>query len=108
MKGEQNEISQDKLDHLLTVINDVLAERQRQDEKWGEQNHELSKWTGIIGEEYGELCEAINETVFDNGPEERAKGGYENMRREAIHVAATAIEFIEMLDRMVKRDEKGD
>ena len=81
------------------VIKAVLAERQRQDEKWGEQNHLPQFWTGILGEEYGELCQAINETVFDNGEEERKKGGYENMFREAIHVAAVAVGFLECLER---------
>ncbi len=81
------------------VIKSVLAERQRQDEKWGEQNHLPQFWAGILGEEYGELCQAINETVFDNGEEERKKGGYENMRKEAIHVAAVAVGFLECLER---------
>lgn len=78
------------------VINAVLMERTRQDAKWGEQNHQIQYWTGILGEEYGELCEAINETVFDNGSD---KGGYDNMRTEAIHVAAVAIGFLECLER---------
>jgi len=77
----------------------VLTERQRQDTKWGEQNHPPHYWTGILGEEYGELCEAINETVFNNGPTERPKGGYDNMRKEAIHVAAVAVGFLECLER---------
>lgn len=81
------------------VIKAVLAERQRQDEKWGEQNHPPQFWTGILGEEFGELCQAINETVFNNGEEERKKGGYENMRKEAIHVAAVAVGFLECLER---------
>ena len=78
------------------VITAVLLERKRQDSKWGEQNHPPHYWTGILGEEYGELCEAINETVFDNWSD---KGGFENMRREAIHVAAVAIGFLECLER---------
>lgn len=78
------------------VIKDVLKERQRQDNKWGEQNHPPHFWTGILGEEYGELCEAINETVFDNGTD---LGGYENMKKEAIHVAAVAIGLLECLER---------
>jgi len=80
------------------AINDIRIERARQDEKWGEQNHFPQFWTGILGEEYGEFCEAVNETVFDNG-EGRTKGGYENMRKEAIHVAAVALGFIECLER---------
>lgn len=79
------------------IIQDIIKERQRQDKKWGEQNHEPQLWTGILGEEYGELCEAINETVLYNIP--TVKGGYENMRTEAIHVAAVAIGFLECLER---------
>lgn len=88
---------------MLKVINDVIRERKRQDDKWGEQNHDPIVWQGILGEEFGELCQAINETHFDNGPEERKKGGYVNMRTEAIQVAAVAVSFIEYLDRENKR-----
>ncbi|MBP3037958.1 MazG-like family protein [Bacillaceae bacterium Marseille-Q3522] len=77
----------------------VINERHRQDEKWGEQNHNAPVWLGILGEEFGELCQAVNETWFDNGPEARKKGGYENMRAEAIQVAAVAVSFVECLDR---------
>jgi len=86
------------------AIDAVLAERQRQDAKWGQQNHDPVYWLGILGEEFGELCQAINETVFDNGPEERKKGGYTNMRAEAVQVAAVAVAFVEMLDRRYGED----
>ena len=86
------------------VIQDILTERQRQDKKWGEQNHPPQFWTGILGEEFGELCEAINETVFDNGTD---KGGYENMKKEAIHVAAVAVGFLECLERNFGLNKKA-
>lgn len=79
-----------------TIIDSVLAERERQDKKWGEQNHIPPIWLGILGEEFGELCEAVNETGFSYGTE---LGGYENMKREAIQVAAVAIGFLECLER---------
>lgn len=82
-----------------SALHAVIEERQRQNVIWGEQNHDPVYWLGILGEEFGELCQAINETVFDNGPEERKKGGYHNMRAEAVQVAAVAVAFIEMLDR---------
>lgn len=82
-----------------SAISSVIAERERQDAKWGEQNHYPSVWLGILGEEFGELCQAVNETWFDNGPEERAKGGFDNMRAEAVQVAAVAVAFVEYLDR---------
>lgn len=37
----------------------VLAERARQNEKWGEQNHQLAVWLPILVEEVGELASAI-------------------------------------------------
>lgn len=84
---------------LRTAIDAVMSERARQDAKWGEQNHEPQLWMGILMEEVGELAQAVNETVFDNGPGERAKGGYENMRAEAVQVAAVALSIVECLDR---------
>lgn len=85
----------------------VLEERNRQDAKWGEQNHEQSVWLGILTEELGEYAQAINETVFDNGPDERAKGGIENMYRELSHVAAVAIAAMECLIRQANPDYPG-
>ncbi|MNW53170.1 hypothetical protein D3C74_307210 [compost metagenome] len=82
-----------------SAIQSVIHERARQDAKWGQQDHEPMAWMGILGEEFGELCEAVNETYFNNGPEARKKGGYENMRTEAVQVAAVAISFIQALDR---------
>jgi len=79
-----------------TIIDAILAERERQDKKWGEQNHVPPIWLGILGEEFGELCQVVNETGFNNGTE---LGGYENMKREAIQVAAVAIGFLECLER---------
>lgn len=92
---------------LLTEIQleAIRMERERQDAKWGEQNHEPPKWLGILGEEFGELCQAVNETVLDSATK-RERGGYENMRREAIHVAAVAVGFLECLDRQVIRGAK--
>lgn len=84
----------------------IDIERNRQDAKWGEQNHPPQFWTGILGEEYGEYCQAVNETVFDNGPDERLKGGYDNMMRELTHVAAVAIGAMECLMReKIRQDE---
>lgn len=77
------------------VFKSVLYERYRQDNKWGYQNHALERWATILGEEYGEFCKAINETIFIDG----TNGGYAIMKKEAIHVAAVAIAFIEHLEK---------
>lgn len=83
----------------------VNQERNRQDEKWGEQNHAPQYWTGILGEEFGEYCQAVNETVFDNGAEARKKGGYDNMMKELAHVAAVAVGAMEALMRQRIREQ---
>ncbi len=84
------------MDNRMKVLEWVNSERDRQESKWGEQNHKPTDWVSILGEEYGEFCQAVNETVFDNGTN---KGGYENMKTEAIHTAAVAIAFVECLER---------
>lgn len=57
------------------------------------------------GEEYGEYCQAVNETVFNNGEEARKLGGYENMMMELTHVAAVAVGAMEALMRKRAREE---
>lgn len=83
----------------------VNQERNRQDAKWGEQNHPHQYWTGILGEEFGEYCQAVNETVFDNGAEARKKGGYDNMMKELTQVAAVAVRAMEALMRQRIREQ---
>jgi NTP pyrophosphatase (non-canonical NTP hydrolase) len=54
----------------------VQKERERQDRKWGVQNHEPLKWLAILGEEVGEVNKAALE------------GCYSDMREELVQVAA--------------------
>lgn len=73
----------------------IQAERIRQLEKWGDQSstHPF-EWMSILGEEYGELCEAVNETFFRNGAHPN-RGGYDKIIKEAVQVAAVAVALIE-------------
>ena len=54
----------------------VILERQKQDQKWGEQNHYPVRWITILGEEFGELCNATLE------------GNQTALEKELIQVAA--------------------
>ena len=83
------------------AIVDVIAERKRQDNKWGEKNHKPEKWVAILGEEFGELCQSVVETIFDNPVPDGGvyAGGFDNIRKEAIHVAAVAVAMVECIDR---------
>jgi NTP pyrophosphatase (non-canonical NTP hydrolase) len=77
------------------ILADILHERQCQDERWGEQNHQDSIWMLIHGEEYGEVCKAILESSFGNESKE-------NIREELVQLAATCIAHIECIDRRNK------
>ncbi len=69
------------------IISEIVDERERQDEKWGEQNHVPLKWLAILGEEVGEA----NKAVLD--------GDVDNLREELVQIAATAVAFLQSLER---------
>ncbi len=64
----------------------IRAERKRQDEKWGEQNHQDQKWLTILLEEFGELAEAIL-----NEPERGVE--------ELVQIAAVSVAWLEAIER---------
>lgn len=71
-------------DKILDMIRD---EREKQDDKWGEQNHHPLKWMSILMEEVGEASKAILEE--DNV----------NYVDELIQVAAVVVAMIESHQR---------
>lgn len=78
----------------------VAEERKRQFELYGDQSgRSFYEFLSILGEEYGELCEAVSETFMDGRHPER--GGLDNIRKEAVHVAAVAVQFIEVIQRRI-------
>ena len=83
------------------ILVEVLGERKRQIEKWGEQNHDPIWWLGVLMEEVGEFAKAIIETKF---PSFGSSGGIENIRTEAIHIAAVAVATVECMDRSRRAD----
>ena len=70
----------------MEVLEEVMEERKRQDELWGEQNHDDGIWLAILVEEVGEVANDINE---------RSK----ELREELIQVAAVAVSWVESIDR---------
>lgn len=80
---------------LISAIDAIVSERRHQIEKWGaDTDNSPFEWMSILGEEYGELCEAVNETFFRN-PTHPELGGYEKIIKEASQVAAVAAAIIE-------------
>ena len=41
-----------------TIINEIIDERIEQNRRWGAQGHDPFVWLAILGEEYGEACQA--------------------------------------------------
>lgn len=71
----------------------IIAERDRQDAKWGPQDHSLPEWLAILMEEVGELAAAILGHRFGNDDHPEL-----DWKKEAIQVAAVALSMIEQYD----------
>jgi len=71
----------------------VLAERERQDAKWGyPQNNTPFEWVSILTEEVGEFAQAVNDAYIRNAPTHEQ---IEQLRTEAKHVSAVAMSILE-------------
>ena len=77
---------------MTGALASVLAERERQDAKWGEQNNDPFVYLTVLMEEVGELAQAALHTRFGG----HAAAG---LREEAVHTAAVALAIVECLDR---------
>ncbi|EMJ94837.1 MazG-like family protein [Leptospira alstonii] len=77
------------------IIQEILGEREKQDQKWGEQNHKPMEWVAILGEEVGEVNKAALEAYFRY----KGKEDYSEYRKELVQVAAVALAMIECFDR---------
>ena len=69
------------------VVSSILIERQKQDDKWGAQNHDVYKWLAILGEEVGEANKAALEDSRDD------------LINELIQIGAVTVAMIESLKR---------
>jgi len=89
------------------ILNEIKKERERQDEKWGEQNHNLVEWSAILAEEFGEASKEALEYHFASQelnpslPENRKvfRNKLKALRIELIQTAAVAVSFIESIER---------
>ena len=84
----------DKKDYFLMtdILNDIRLERLSQDEKWGRQRHRYGVWLAILGEEFGEVCEAMQ-----IGMQSEKKTDANNLYEELIQVAAVACAIAEQV-----------
>lgn len=94
---------------ILGVLPEIAAERERQDEQWGEQNHPDGTGPGfaIDAKRARHSCnlaatlglvsyrDILNEEVY----EAFAESDPDKLRHELVQVAAVAVAWIEKLDR---------
>lgn len=80
------------------IPNEVITECQRQNNKWGEQNHNPIEWFAILSEETGELAKEVVELHFANDYD-KAFPHLVNYRKELIQVAAVSLQMLKCLDR---------
>jgi NTP pyrophosphatase (non-canonical NTP hydrolase) len=72
------------------VINKIIAERKRQDEKWGSDRMLADyEWLTILVEEVGEVAKAMLE-------------GSPTVNEELVQVAAVAVAWLECMQRRAK------
>ena len=74
------------------IFEQIREERERQDAKWGEQNHLPFVWCSILGEEVGEVNKAALEYYFANIP-------IDDYKKELVQVAAVAVAMLECIER---------
>lgn len=70
------------------IFNQILAERARQDEKFGEQLHTPPEWVMIIAEEMGEVAKEALEYHFNSK-------SLDNYLTELVQLAAVCCNAIE-------------
>lgn len=74
------------------AFTEVILERNRQDKKWGVQNHDAGTWALILLEELGEWAKAELERRFGDGPAE-------DCRTEMVQTTAVAMAIVECMIR---------
>lgn len=79
-----------KINPFAYIMRDLANERDRQDAKWGEQNHDDKTWLPILAEEFGEVARAMLQQDGD-------KSG--DLADELVQVAAVAVAWLEAIER---------
>lgn len=86
---------------MLVARRLINEERERQDSRWGEQDHDPITWMSILTEEVGEAAHAANENKWN-------EQSLDDFKNEMVQVAAVAQAIIECLERAsLRADDEG-
>lgn len=81
-------------DEAIDVCVKVLAERRRQDEKFGDQSgHTGVEWLAILAEEFGEVAKEAVEGHF-------AQRDNSNLKVELVQTAAVCVAWLEAIAKI--------
>jgi NTP pyrophosphatase (non-canonical NTP hydrolase) len=93
-------MSRDRAIKQQQIIEEILKERKRQDEKFGEQNRNSLEWLAILIEEVGELSRSIvDKEILKFSFSRENRDLIHSYRDEMIQIAAVALNAIECFDR---------
>lgn len=84
---------------MENILNDIKKERDRQDEKWGLQEHHPCVWLTILSEEIGEISKEICDSGF------RTEDLDDNYRNELIQSAAVLVAMIQNFDNEKEKNK---
>ena len=71
-----------------TIIELIAEERQRQDQRWNEPNHDPFIWQTILAEEVGEVAHEVLQGITHK----------DSLKDELIQVAAVAVAWLESIN----------
>lgn len=98
----------------MTIFEEIQKERNKQDEKWGEQNHPFTFTTAGAAKMIADMARSACDEAFAEGRgnwklilkeevqeafAEAAAGNVKEFREELIQTAAVVVAMIECLDR---------
>lgn len=88
------------------ILSDIVSERRRQDDKFGKQDfRSITHMIAVLGEEYGEACNAALEYIYNAERQPYAAKipdlttAVTNVEKELTQVAAVAVAMREMIKR---------
>lgn len=87
-------LTETQKDLMIEVWIEILKERERQNEKWGIQRHNIGVWLAILGEEFGEVCQASQSYLNLVSAKETDA---DDLYKELIQVAAVACAIAEQI-----------
>lgn len=77
------------------IFMEVLRERERQTEEWGDQCHGDTIWSLILGEKYGEVQKAVLEKIGSDLGSAEYFSQEDQMKAKLIQMLAVGFQWLE-------------